>query len=207
MFTTLELRWFYRGTLPAEIKDWFAEDGLGQHLGGLEEREDTYLYIPECEDLGVKLRQGKLEIKWRKTDLGVLCLRDNLAGKTEKWMKWTCEEAAAESLNPDRFMQRKPWIVVKKVRSQRHYQVSTDTTAAPLSVPKVVDQGCSVEITQLTVQGSDWWSLGFEASGDDHRLKTNLLSVVTYIFKSYRGPKLQAQDSYAYPHWLFLIAE
>ncbi len=43
MQLTAELRWFYRGTLPSEIFQWFKQDQLGGHLAPPEEREDLYL--------------------------------------------------------------------------------------------------------------------------------------------------------------------
>jgi hypothetical protein len=56
MLSTLELRWFSHGTLPTEVKHWFSTDCPGKLLGSPEEREDLYLYIPECDELNIKLR-------------------------------------------------------------------------------------------------------------------------------------------------------
>jgi len=43
MQLTAELRWFYRGTLPSEIFQWFQQD-QSRALAPPEEREDLYLY-------------------------------------------------------------------------------------------------------------------------------------------------------------------
>jgi len=70
MQLTAELRWFYRGTMERNSPSGSSKVNL--HLAPPEEREDLYLYSPECEYLGIKLRQGRLEIKWRKVELGVV---------------------------------------------------------------------------------------------------------------------------------------
>ncbi|MCA1995017.1 MAG: hypothetical protein LDL41_23650, partial [Coleofasciculus sp. S288] len=69
--TTLELRWFYHGTPPVEVEYWFSTDCPGELLRPPEEREDLYLYTPQCDYLNIKLRQGSLEVKWRKAELAV----------------------------------------------------------------------------------------------------------------------------------------
>jgi hypothetical protein len=65
MLTTLELRWFSHGTPPKDVEQWFSVDCPGEFLGSLEEREDLYLYTPECDYLNIKLRHRSLEVKWR----------------------------------------------------------------------------------------------------------------------------------------------
>lgn len=202
MLTTTEIRWFYSGTLPAEIQDWFNTDVLGEHHHPPEEREDVYLHIPECEYLGIKLRQKRLEIKLRKAELDALRFGDNLEGKAEKWVKWSCEDPTAESLIPVDLVKKAPWLTVKKVRCQRKYQVSYNTSLISVPVDRAIDRGCNVEITQLNIHDNAWWSLAFEAYGEDTNLIDNLKAVASWILKSYPIFKLQTQDSYAYPKWL-----
>jgi len=187
MLTSAELRWFKRGKLPEEISKWFQQDDLEGQLQQPEEREDVYLYSPGIEYLGLKLRQGRLEIKWRKAELGVRRFGNRVEGKVEKWGKWLCEDSTEESFQLTDVVGKKSWVSVKKVRSQRLYE------------------NCAVELTQLNVRGSDWWSLAFEATGDDDSLIENLQTVANLVFKTYNGLELQAQDSYAYPSWLNLV--
>ena len=204
MQLTAELRWFYRGTLPSEIFQWFQQDQLGGHLAPPEEREDLYLYSPGCEYLGIKLRQGRLEIKWRKAELGVVHFGDRVEGKAEKWGKWLCEDPTAESFQPADVV-GKSWVSVKKVRSQRQYQVFPGESITAVPVTESIAQGCNVELTQLSINGNAWWSLAFEAEGEDDCLMEHLQAVATWVFKSYRGSNLQAEDSYAYPSWLCVV--
>ncbi|MBD2184169.1 hypothetical protein H6S82_25640 [Planktothrix sp. FACHB-1355] len=202
MLITTELRWFNRGKLPEDIKDWFNGDALGEHHQSPEEREDIYLYIPECEYLGIKLRQQRLEIKLRKAELDTLSFGDNVEGKAEKWVKWSCEDATAESLIPADALKKRPWVSVKKVRSQRKYQVSADASVTSVPVDKAINQGCNVEITQLDIKDNLWWSLALEAFGEDANLMYNLETVSIWLFQTYSASKLQVQNSSAYPQWL-----
>jgi len=54
--------------------------------------------------------------------------------------------------------------------------------------------------------GNAWWSLAFEAFGEDDCLMEHLQAVASCVFKSYRGSNLQAKDSYAYPSWLCVLS-
>lgn len=203
MLLTAELRWFYRGTLPEEISHWFQQDCLGEQLEPPEEREDLYLYSPGCDYLGIKLRQGRLELKWRKAELGVVRFRDRVEGKAEKWGKWLCEDPTGESFQPTTVVGT--WVGVKKVRLQRQFQVLAGKSIKPVPVNESIDQGCTVELTHLGINGNSWWSLAFEAEGEDDCLIDNLQAVGSWVFESYRGPKLQGEDSYAYPRWLSIV--
>lgn len=184
MLTSLEIRWFYTGKLPAAISDWFGQDELGGKLQAPEEREDVYLYSPGCEYLGIKLRQGRLEIKWRNAELDVVRLGEGVEGKLEKWGKWMCEDPSQESFKLEAVLGKSSWVSVKKVRWQRLYD------------------SCAMEITQLNVKGNDWWSLAFETFGAEASKLEQLKTIATGAFESYKGSQLPAQDSYAYPTWL-----
>ncbi|NEQ23301.1 MAG: hypothetical protein F6K28_29940, partial [Microcoleus sp. SIO2G3] len=102
MLTTLELRWFSQGTPPTEVEHWYSADSPGELLGSPEEREDLYLYTPECDYLNIKLRQGSLDVKWRKAQLGSREFGEdsgtNWHGNVEKWLKWVCEDSEQESI-------------------------------------------------------------------------------------------------------------
>lgn len=113
MLTTAELRWFNRGTLPSETSHWF--DCLGEALAPPEERVDLYLYLPGCDYLGIKLRQGRLEIKWRQAELEIVRFGDRVEGKAEKWGKWLCEDPTAQSFQTTDVVGEKAWVSVKKV--------------------------------------------------------------------------------------------
>lgn len=204
MYLTAELRWFNRGTIPEEISHWFEQGCLGD-LAPPEEREDLYLYSGGCEYLGIKLRQGRLEIKWRQAELGVVHLGDSVEGKAEKWGKWLCQDPTAQSFQPADVIGEKAWVGVKKVRSQRQYQILANKSIIAVPLTKSIAQGCTFELTQLSIKGNTWWSLAFEAFGKDDCLIEQLQVAASWVFNTYSGSKLQVEDSYAYPSWLAKI--
>jgi hypothetical protein len=183
MLTSLELRWFSPGELPSDVASWFSSAELGGQLQAPEAREDVYLYVPECEYMGIKLRQGRLEIKWRQVDLGILRL-ERAEGKLEKWSKWLCEDPTTESFQPELVLKQKSWVRIGKVRSQRLYD------------------DFALELTQLTIENNLWWSLALETLGADARARDRLQNIFELVGKTYVGLALPAQNSYAYPKWI-----
>ncbi|RUR77096.1 hypothetical protein ACF3DV_08205 [Chlorogloeopsis fritschii PCC 9212] len=202
MLTTYELRWFYPGKVPEEIQLWFEQDCLVQPLQPPETREDIYLYSPESEFLGIKLRQERLEVKWRKAELGVLNFGDSVEGKAEKWGKWLCCDSKQESFELEQVVNNPVWVSVQKVRYSQIYQVLPELLLQPVSDNENIDNGCRVELTHLVIQESNWWSIGFEAFGEDSRLMNNLQITANRAFNNESGSKFLADDSYAYPSWL-----
>ncbi|WGV26302.1 hypothetical protein [Halotia branconii] len=205
MLTTNELRWFYPGTIPTDIKIWFQQNCLIDRMQPPEEREDQYLYAPKCDYLGIKLRQGRLEIKWRKAEFGEVRLGQYAEGKVEKWAKWMCNDPTGESFQPAMVLENSTWINVHKVRYSQSYKVSSDLSVQQVVTNESNDNGCNVEITNLTIQSNTWWSLAFEAFGKDNLLMDNLKATANLILKTYQGSKLLAANSYAYPYLLGLV--
>lgn len=189
MLPSIELRWFYPGNLPEEISTWFKADNLAQPLLPPEQREDIYLFVdPDCDYMGIKLRQGRLEVKWRRAELGTISFGNLVEGKLEKWGKWFCEDSTGESFQPQGVVTKSKWIRVKKVRQQR------------------TERDCSMEITQLGINGNNWWSIAFEAIGEENASLANLQAVGSQVFQNYSSLQLQVQDSFAYPSWLAIAS-
>ncbi|MBD0308589.1 MAG: hypothetical protein ICV80_10830 [Microcoleus sp. T1-bin1] len=200
MRASLEMRWFYSGALPKSIAQWFGSDSLGGYLSPAEEREDIYLLVPGCDYLGVKLRGKTLEVKWRQGELGAMHFGNRWEGKVEKWLKWVCADTMAPV--PADIVATGKWVVVKKKRAQRLYQVSAPGSLMSVPVEAPIPQGCTVELTQLNINGSAWWTLGFEAFGSDSSLTESLQTVAAWTSKTYQAQKLNVADSSAYPIWL-----
>lgn len=209
MLTTAELRWFYPGTVPAAVKRWFEAEVLGPPLSPPASREDLYL-AADCPDLGLKLREERLELKLRRRQLGAWQISEawvppsggRVTGEAEQWSKWSCDDSTEQPLLPEAALAQGPWIPVQKVRSQRKYRIKAGQTPLSVSVTAVIDQGCSLEVTALQLLGASWWSLAFEAFGPEAELSDTLRTTVAWVFQSYDGPELQQQASYAYPAWL-----
>ncbi|MBW4559898.1 MAG: hypothetical protein KME32_01875 [Mojavia pulchra JT2-VF2] len=205
MLISNELRWFYPGKLPEDIKLWFQQNCLIDPLQSPEAREDIYLYSPGCDYLGIKLRQGRLEVKWRQAEFSVVRFGESVAGQPEKWGKWLCEDSTQESFQPAMVLGNPLWVSVQKVRYSQLFQVLADLTAQPVSDQERIANGCRVEITNLVIQENAWWSLAFEAFGENNYLMENLQATASWVFNTYQGTRLLIIDSYAYPHWLGLV--
>lgn len=199
MLSSTELRWFYPGKLPNAICAWFSSEEVGNSLEPPEEREDIYLAIAlDCDYMGIKLRQGRLEIKWRKAELGIVSIAPRVNGKLESWNKWTCEDST-ENFQPQSVINKSHWVKVSKVRQQRKYQVLEQNLVQEVSLFATIDRGCNVELTQLNIGGDNWWSIALEAFGDTN---DNLHFVANKVFQHYNAFSLEPKNSFAYPSWL-----
>lgn len=138
MLPTLEARWFLPGAIPETAAAWF--DSLGPDVTP-ESRTDRYLVPTESNDLGLKVREGRVEAKQRTRTL-----RATLAnGRVEAWRKWSLGTADA---HPE-----PGWLGVAKTRRQRHVRIAGRAR-------------CSLELAALAVGSETWWSVCLEASGE-----------------------------------------
>lgn len=203
METTLEVRWFGRGQPPDDLGGRF--DALGAPAP--EKRTDTYVYLPGTNDLGVKLRDGgaALELKLRQHDFGETKVAA-VSGNLERWQKWSfpvdddaCRAAVLGLPSPS-------LVEVAKRRRLVTYRLAPDGSARPAGERR--GDGCSVEITALAAQGSEWWSLGFEAFGSQERLADALTAGAEAFFAEATNVAelLAGALSCGYPAWLPKIA-
>ncbi len=198
-YTTCEVRWFIPGAIPTNFKTWFNPSQQP------EQRTDIYLYAPVNDFVGIKLREGRLEIKWRISELGAVQFTDSVTGKVEKWRKWMCNDSTKEAFLPIQVQNNPTWVNVKKSRYLQSYQI------APGAVPEKLDNNrnlynvknsCNVELTLLEIYNKTWWSIALEASGEEANLIDNLCATADYLFTDFKGIELQINDSSAYPYWI-----
>jgi hypothetical protein len=195
----MEVRWFYRGAVPQQLLDWFQQGRPSPQKQPA--RVDDYLQLTDGSDgLGIKLREGRLELKQRYFQRQAVRLHDQVVGVVELWRKWGFEVTEADQpAGPD-----PAWLGVKKERQLRKYQ-RTGATVTPVSVEAEVEQGCNLELVIISVDGQDWWSLCFEAFGPEASLQESLLLATRHAFASGSPPVLEAEASYSYPRWLQLV--
>src|SRR5438093_13146168 len=91
MSTTAEVRWFFEGQVPDEIEQWFCRSNLALKAAP---REDHYLLFPAVLGLGLKLREGRLEVKTLIKTLGVRSFTADVAGTVQVWKKEAYGEPA-----------------------------------------------------------------------------------------------------------------
>jgi hypothetical protein len=201
MFPTVEVRWFYGGTIPPQVLEWFRE-GQGQP----EEpayRVDHYLHLSDGDSVGIKLREGRLEIKQRHRQYGVVEFHRQAAGQVEHWRKWSFDltqasDRCSESMAPD-----PPWIRVCKQRWLSRYRITGGGAVIPTDAGGYPEQGCDLELTSVKAKGRAWWTWGFEAFGEEPAQHENLVLVATQVFAIHEPPiVLDVGHSYSYPAWL-----
>lgn len=178
--STLEVRWFLPGPVPPEAETWFAS--LGPE-GTPESRTDRYLIPTESDDLGLKIREGRVEAKQRVGSLGIRAMA--AGGRVEAWRKW--------SLGPADDIPEAGWVDVAKTRRQR---------VAVLMGPSA---RCALELAEIQTGGSRWWSVCLEASGPASRTRWAVLRAGVRRWQL-NALSLPAKASEGYPAWLHLVA-
>lgn len=208
MLATTELRWFFRGEVPSRMAGWIRHGELWRRQP---ERVDQYLEVPGCAVAGVKLREGRLEVKVQTAAPTAMEYPGGVRGYRDAWVKWSRELGEAA---PDRAFWSaagERWIPVRKRRAERGF--SLDGVAAG-AIPREVsiddtrpDRGCSVEITEVGVGAEEaaerWWTLGlegFDLAGDPTGA---LQQVACSLFEQEPPPlPLRLDDSSSYATWL-----
>lgn len=211
MYKTVEVRWFREGSLPAEVKSWFAV--CPGKADGWESRVDSYLSL-NSGNIGIKLREGRLEIKQRSQKIGYLQFNKRMAGLVERWWKIGTDLSQLPTKDEPLFNDLSGWKAVRKERNLKLYRsedFGTDNTRlSPGDRPSIrendLELGCTLEIAGIHFMGQDWWSLAFEAFGEPGAAYSLLLNVIKPLTYNQQSPKLKTSESYSYPRWLAILA-
>lgn len=193
MWPSLELRWF----CPAKP---CAPRALFETLPTPETRIDRYAFPchPGC---GIKLRQGKLELKLRVADRGA-CGDGAVQGRLEQWEKWSLPWDHQDPPATD-LLQTNGWLALEKKRYQQVYSVAGGRLMAP-DAPGA-NSHFQVEWTELTLPDERWWTLGFEAWGVAEEVEADLRQVVKATLTRVRFECVpEPRFCCGYPHWLNL---
>lgn len=211
----VEIRWFFERLLPGEVSTWFERDLLGESPPLREERTD--IYLAAREDLGIKLREGKLEIKWRPNPGLVFSASGRPRGQGEYWDKWSWNDPESKAdVQITKLLKERsdhPWIPVEKERHQHKYELAAGALRN-VGPGQKVDQGVIIELTTLKVYGRSWWTLGLDLLGKaqdpDESLKEAkevFEKSLGRLFEKYPGPALKLDNSYGYPKFVLAIKE
>jgi hypothetical protein len=193
---SLETRWFAREPYPDALTRYF-DVGAGGAEGLVTVERRTDRYLKACrEELGVKLRGGRLEIKLRERDLGVKTFAPRVNGRCAAWRKWSIpvpDDGARAIADSD-----SDWVAVEKLRRFARLDRAGLRTS-PNGQPSA---GCNFELTEVSVAGRVWWSVGFEAFGDETELESILVSAVRRLSDHVAELRLDATTSCDYPEFL-----
>ncbi len=212
-FASVETRWFFAGPAQRhpELRHWFetcrpftgsADPGKPEWKGRAGGEPDVYLLMPGCDDMGIKWREGTLQVKGRVADLGARRFGSRHLGRVQRWVKWTYAEvpAAYRALFNGTGDTEIETASVHKTRALR--MISLDSGAPAEVMPgTVLDRGVGVEMTDLELRGERYCSVAFEAFPDDGAAVAGFDTVVTGFLEAL-GQSLPVDASLSYPEWL-----
>jgi len=210
-FETLEVRWFFDGALTqlaSEVEVWFRTAPsfgavkMGEPLDWSKNwRHDRYALVPGANDMGMKMREGRLEIKGRIECFGLECFTEHVQGLTERWAKWSYDvEVGAENGVVN-------WLVTRQ--SGANKPVSVDKRRILRRSNLKADAVVDFELTRIrlnSVQAETHWSVAFEASPYRPTLRDPFSYIVGEVMRSWPLGPLSPETSMSYPAWLLQMS-
>lgn len=196
---TAEVRWFFEGSIPTAIAQWFCRGGL---LDKAAPREDHYLLFPAPLGLNIKLREGRLEVKSLVRARELRTFATDITGNVELWEKQIGGKQAVAEFEKLRSSAPHLWIAVGKERALRTFSLEGASIQEVAAGKIFLANGCNVELTKITVEGAAYWSFGFEAYGEPSRVETHMQKIAGHIFADSPTATFVADNSFSYPEWL-----
>jgi hypothetical protein len=213
-----EVRWFFEGKANQHdsLKRWFETiapiqiekiPGVGPPVwkGRLDDKPDVYLLVPGSDDMGIKWREGELQIKGRVSSLGTQVFRDRHQGKVERWIKWSYANTPASYQRLFVAGKETELITasVRKTRALRKVRLDTLTgKAQEVDAKTFVDRGLGFELTDLEVAGKAYCSLAFEAFPNDSAMDAAFTEAVEAFVDGLTAFNLTTALSQSYPAFL-----
>jgi hypothetical protein len=211
-----EVRWFFEGKAAqhASLKRWFEtiapiqqSPGVGPPVwqGRLDDQPDVYLLVPGSDDMGIKWREGELQIKGRVSCLGTQVFCGRHQGEVERWIKWSYANPPASYQRLFVAGQETELVTasVWKTRALRKVRLNTLTgKAQEVDAKTLVDRGLGLELTDLEVAGKAYCSLAFEAFPNDSAMDAAFTEAVEAFLDGLTAFDLTAAHSQSYPAFL-----
>lgn len=213
-FTSREVRWFFAGSLEQNpgLEQWFQKAVPFARRGNvpppvLTSRRgyapDVYLLLPGHTDMGIKWREGLLQIKGRIASVGPTPFCGKHEGLVERWAKWSygdLPEAYRALFERGQQILR---VSVSKTRAVRLIDLQNGVAdAEEVDVKTWLDCGIAAEITDLEIDGNRYCTLGFEAFPDAEVTAGAFNDAVAAFLETFGEPALQVEQSMSYPPWL-----
>jgi hypothetical protein len=192
---SLEVRWIFPGQLRGTVTRWF-----GRFPAAVESRQDAYLLNPLLRGLSVKVRGGgRLDVKVYRGSPGILDVPARARGRMESWQKWSFpgDPRGQPSGEPA------GWRLVRKARRVSRFSLPSGSCQPGLPGPGD-EPGCAAELTEVSVRGQAWWTLGFEATGPAGTLRSELEAAAALVFADSPPAGLEFGTDYSrsYAEWL-----
>jgi hypothetical protein len=231
---SLELRWFFQGKVPEEVKRWFNKGSFDNEKSFLEKEEtyqDIYLFNPEVIYSSVKIRNENFGIKWRKNTFPIT-IRSNktsISGIAEEWKLWELkDDKTSEEIQM--YMEKndkQPWMKINKNRQRYYFKISDTTTGLLEPETGGSNADFSMELTNAILEKNkdiSWWTIGIDlfekGSGSNNASNNNtsnyrnnghekkiLEKISRTLLENYPHNNLLEVRSYGYPQLFSLYAD
>lgn len=214
---TYEVRWFFEEPNPA-LEAWFGRKGPG--FNETTSRKDYYLPLSANKGLGIKLREGNIEIKKLIRQQRKKAFVPNMVeGKIQHWVKSSFTLDEKDQLSKQIIQDKKyEWIELKKERMGFQYHFTNrGKLVGNKTLHEEIPEGCQVEYTRITIHNTPLYTFGLEAFSSVGREKQNLNAgmkewinsmIDIGAFGKNKNPLIQlpAELSIGYPEFLEKIS-
>lgn len=198
MLKTVEVRWFFPGEIPPAVTTWFISAAPYSVREPI--RTDYYLNLLNRESVGIKVRQGRLEVKQRQSSIGRFQIQEGVTGHLESWRKWGVSLGELRG-EPAKEIQNM-WLPVIKERRIYCYTLSKGIWQARGGKLGIEEQGCEIELSKINAFNRTWWSFAFEASGAANQNNRLLIEAAERFLSLGEPPSMPLTHSYSYPRWI-----
>ncbi len=181
-------------------------------------RQDYYLSIPGVKNLGIKIREPKidigsgklrtlLEVKQQFYENELMELAYGNKAYSNKWQKFSYEITDGEdnvlNVNFSFPASDKNWIKIDKERVIVRYDPDTKSI---IEGNILLNEACGIELTKIKVSGKVYYSFGLEAfSKSGKKMDDNFKECCDRIFPLIGIKDFELKDSLSYPEFLSLL--
>ncbi len=158
--------------------------------------------MPGEENLGIKIRSGRIEIKQQESEFGLVLFQRGVVGKAAGWRKWQFALGDPAGNIPASPEGPTCWIPVTKIRELRRLRRTASDLFELASPETVIPYGCDLELTQVNPDKEPWWTLAIEAYGSEADLYENSTQAAGLFFGAVYPGALHEGSSISYPGWL-----
>ena len=185
---------------PSRPAAGHAGGAAGAVRDGIEVREDSYLVDPVLPDVSVKIRGGvQLDVKAFRHSPGRLSLPGGTRGRLELWEKWSFPLTSV----PQPLIDAASWTRVEKARRRRSFAL-VDGTLVERGLADAASPGSALEVTEVSIDGADWWTLALEAVGPLQTLHRDLQATAVALIDDRLSARfgLHSRAARSYHHQL-----
>ncbi len=201
-YRTSEVRWFFSGAIPSAVTNWFVRTLPGDWREGALIREDVYLLVPGRDDIGLKFRKDRVQLKLRCDRYPFSVLKGRISGVETDWERysWAYDKKENDFIRAfsGQAGEGRRVAVVKK-RRQRIYDLMPDGRLRPLAPRKKAKAPVFIEVTEIAFPGFTGWSLQLELVNPHAEVRGHLPLAAVELLRKFPALPLKRRGSLDYP--------